>query len=254
MKVVILSGGFGTRLGDITSNIPKPMVEIGHKPILWHLMKYFAYYDLKNFYLALGYKSEVIKDYFTNYNNYNSNLSVNLKNSEIKILGDLDSLDWNINLIETGKDTMTGGRLKRLQNYLDDTFLLTYGDGLADVDLNKLIDFHKSHKKMATVTAVHPSARFGELSLENDAVTTFKEKPNITSGWINGGFFVIEPEFLNLINGDETILEKEPLENLAKKGELMAFRHEGFWQCLDTPRDLESLSYIWSSSKCPWRK
>lgn len=253
MKTIILAGGLGTRLGELTVSIPKPMVKIGDKPILWHLMNYYSSYGHNDFCLALGYKSNIIKNYFLNYKNEVSDLSISLQeNSKIKYHEKILQ-NWNIDLINTGEQTMTGGRLKRLRSNIDSTFFLTYGDGLSNVDLNKLLDFHKSHKKLVTVTAVHPQARFGELNLDKTIVTSFDEKPNVSNGWINGGFFVIEPEFFDYIENDSTILEKEPLEKAAKDGELMAFKHEGFWHCMDTPRDLDSLNNIWISDNCPWK-
>ena len=252
MKIVILAGGFGTRLGEYTELIPKPMVNIGGKPIIWHIMKKFYKHNFNDFYIALGYKAEVIKDYFLNYKKSKSNIYIDLKeeksnfaNSEIE--------DWKINLINTGENTMTGGRLKKLQNYLDEgTFMLTYGDGLSDIDINKLINFHKEHGKMITITAVRPPARFGELSINSkNEVTSFEEKPQLKEGWINGGFFVIEPEFLNFIDGESTLLEKEPLERASELGELMAYKHEGFWQCMDTKRDKDLLEKIYLDRN-PW--
>ena len=218
MKVIILSGGFGTRLGEITESIPKPMVKIGTMPILLHLMKYYSKFNFNEFYLALGYKSEVIKNFFINYNSHTSDLKISLENNNIEFISEAQRLDWKINLIDTGLNTMTGGRLRQLRKHLDETFLLTYGDGLSDVDLNELISFHKKHKKLVTVTAVHPNARFGELSLDGKKVVNFEEKPNISEGWINGGFFVMEPEFIDMIDDDHSILEREPLEMAATRG------------------------------------
>lgn len=253
MKVVILAGGLGTRLSEYTENIPKPMVEIGDKPILWHIMKNYAEFDYKEFYVALGYKGEKIKEYFLNFKTLNSDFYIDLKNNEMKV-HNTDNVDWKINLIQTGQETMTGGRLKRLAQYInDDTFMLTYGDGLANVDLNKLVNFHKKHGKMVTVTAVRPPARFGELTIDNDRVVEFKEKPQINEGWINGGFFIIEPRFLEFIKNDSTILEQEPLFKVAAIGEMMAYKHFGFWQCMDTKRDKEFLNNCWQSGKPLWK-
>lgn len=253
MKVVILAGGLGTRLSEYTENIPKPMVEIGDKPILWHIMKNYAEFDYKEFYVALGYKGEKIKEYFLNFKTLNSDFYIDLKNNEMKV-HNTDNVDWKINLIQTGQETMTGGRLKRLAQYInDDTFMLTYGDGLANVDLNKLVNFHKKHGKMVTVTAVRPPARFGELTIDNDRVVEFKEKPQINEGWINGGFFIIEPRFLEFIKNDSTILEQEPLFKVAAMGEMMAYKHFGFWQCMDTKRDKEFLNNCWQSGKPLWK-
>jgi len=254
MKVLILAGGFGSRLSEYTESIPKPMVTIGDKPILWHIMNSFAKFDHKDFYVALGYKSKVVKQYFLNYRTLNSNFTVNLSNGET-VLHQQDLIDWNVSLIETGSKSMTGGRVKRMQKFIGDkTFLLTYGDAVSDVNIDELISFHKNHGKMVTVTAVRPAARFGELNIDdNNQVTLFKEKPQITKGWINGGFFVIEPEFFDLIDGDQTILEKSPMEKASKMGQLMSYKHEGFWQCMDTKRDKDLLENIWVSNSVPWK-
>ena len=251
MKVVLLAGGFGTRLAEFTDVIPKPMVEIGGKPIIWHIMKRYAHFNHKDFFVALGYKSETIKDYFLNYRNLNSDLSIDLSTGRVESLRE-ESIDWNVTLVDTGRDTMTGGRLKRLQKYLvGERFMLTYGDGLSDIDINSLIDFHESHGKMVTMTAVRPTARFGELELDGDKVESFIEKPQLHGGWINGGFFVIEPEFLDLISDDSIMLERQPLELASTRGELMAYRHEGFWQCMDTKRDHDLLQSLLLNG-APW--
>lgn len=253
MKTIILAGGFGTRLAEYTELIPKPMVPIGNKPILWHIMNTYAHYGFKDFYLALGYKAEYVKEYFLNFHSLNSDFTVDLKDGSITNLTQ-DHIDWRVTLVNTGLNTMTGGRLKRFKDHIgNDTFLLTYGDGVANVNINKLVNFHKSHGKMVTVTAVHPGARFGELDISNDVVKSFREKPQTAQGWINGGYFVFEPSFFDLINGDETILEKEPLEKAAQMGELVAFKHEGFWQCMDTKRDKDFLEELWISGKAPWK-
>jgi glucose-1-phosphate cytidylyltransferase len=241
LKVILLAGGLGTRLSDFTETIPKPMVRIGNKPIVWHIMRTYAKYGHKDFYLALGYKSEVVKEYFLNYKALNSDITVDLASGQI--FSDQDrGVDWRVSLIDTGENTMTGGRMKRMKSFIgDESCMVTYGDGVADIDIDKLLEFHKSHGKMITMTAVRPVARFGELELEGNRVLTFKEKPQLHDGWINGGFFVVEPSFFDLIEGDNTLLEREPLEAAAKMGELMAYRHEGFWQCMDTLRDKEIL-------------
>tara|TARA_B100000886_G_C20383012_1_gene474769 strand:+ start:230 stop:991 length:762 start_codon:yes stop_codon:yes gene_type:complete len=249
MKVFLLAGGFGTRLAEYSNIIPKPMVRIGDKPILWRIMKTFANYGHHEFYVALGYKAEVIKDYFLNYYTLNSDLTIDLSSGEIKTYKE-GRLDWKITLLDTGISTMTGGRLKRMKDYIkDEPFFLTYGDGLCDVNLNDLLSFHKSHGKLVTVTAVHPGARFGELLIENNEVITFQEKPQTQKGWINGGYFIMQPEFINLIDDDSSILEKDPLENASKIGELMAFKHEGFWQCMDTKRDKDNLEDLLRQGK-----
>ena len=254
MKVVILAGGFGTRLAEYTENIPKPMVSIGERPILWHIMKYFSYFEHNDFFIGLGYKAQKVKDFFLNYRELNSDFTINLK-SGIILPHQIEELDWNVTLVDTGLNSMTGGRVKRMKEYIgNETFLLTYGDGLSNVNLNELIEFHRSHGKMVTVTAVHPGARFGELDISNNNnVFSFKEKPQMVKGWINGGFFVIEPSFFNLLKDDTTILEKEPLEIAAERGELMAFKHNGFWQCMDTKRDKELLEDLWNTNNAPWK-
>ena len=250
MKVVILSGGFGTRISEYTTVIPKPMIPINGKPIIEHIMEIYSKYGFKDFYLALGYKANVIKEYFYNYEILNSNFKVDFKNRSVTPYKKQEK-DWTVNLIDTGENTMTGGRLKRLKDYIkDDTFLLTYGDAVTNLDINEVIKFHHSHGKMITVTGVRPPARFGELTInENNEVLEFKEKPNINEGWINGGFFVIEPRFLDYINGDNCILEKEPLERAAKSKELVAYLHDGFWHCIDTKRDKDNLEEIIKNNK-----
>ena len=223
MKVVILAGGYGTRLQELTKTIPKPMVVVGGKPLIVHIMQHYSNYGFKDFYIALGYKGKIIKNYF--------------KNKKFK--------NWNINLIYTGKNTMTGGRLKRLKKFLGkETFLMTYGDGVSNVDIKKLVKFHKKNKKIATLTAVRPPARFGAIKIGNNKVKYFKEKSKLDEGWINGGFFVLEKKFLNYIKGDNTFLEREPLEKVCKKNQLLAFKHDGFWQCMDTLRDKKFLDDI----------
>ena len=254
MKVIILAGGFGTRLSEYTEAIPKPMVKIGGEPILWHIMKNYAYFGHTDFYVALGYKAEVIKEYFLHYRTMNTDFTIDLGTGEVTP-HEQDEIDWKVTLVDTRLHSMTGGRVKRMKPYVGNvTCLLTYGDGVSDVDLDQLIAFHKSHGKMVTVTAVHPGARFGELEIHGEKVTSFQEKPQIGEGWINGGYFVIEPEFFDLIQGDRMILEREPLERVAQMGELMAFQHKGFWQCMDTKRDRDNLEEIWDSGKAPWKR
>jgi glucose-1-phosphate cytidylyltransferase len=254
MKVIILAGGFGTRLSEHTESLPKPMVSVGEKPILWHIMKTYADYGHNEFYVALGYKGEVIKEYFLNYRTLNADFSVDLGTGAVHPY-QLNEVDWKVTLVDTGLHSMTGGRVKRMKSYIGkETCLLSYGDGLSDVDLDQLVAFHNNHGKMVTVTAVHPGARFGELEIKDEQVTTFQEKPQTVQGWINGGYFVIEPEFLDLIQEDQTILEREPLERAARMGELMAFQHKGFWQCMDTKRDRDLLEKYWREGKAPWKR
>lgn len=253
MKVVLLAGGFGTRLSEYTETIPKPMVSIGGKPILWHIMQTYAHFNHKDFYVALGYKAEIIKDFFLNYRALNSDFTIDLGNGDI-LPHQKDNVDWKVTLVNTGPNSMTGGRLKRMKNFIgNETFMLTYGDGLADININELLAFHNKHGKLITMTAVRPVARFGELALKESVVEKFEEKPQLQNGWINGGYFVIEPEFLELIRGDETMLEREPLETAAKLGELMAYQHHGFWQCMDTKRDRDSLEELYAKG-APWVK
>ena len=251
MKVVILAGGKGTRLSEYTETIPKPMVNIGNHPILWHIMQIYAYYGFKDFVIGLGYKSELIKDYFLKFKSLNSDFTVDLSSGDIEIHQN-KSLDWKVTLVDTGLETMTGGRLKRLRNYLNEnTFMLTYGDGLANINIKSLLEYHNKHKKMVTMTAVRPPARFGELELNSDLVKSFKEKPQLNDGWINGGFFIMEKEFIDFIKEDTQMLEREPIEEITKINQLMAYKHEGFWQCMDNKRDLEKLKYLWKTNP-PW--
>jgi glucose-1-phosphate cytidylyltransferase len=253
MKVVILAGGLGTRLSEETVIKPKPMVEIGGKPILWHIMNIYSSHGFNEFVVAIGYKGEVIKEYFLNYYNHNSNLTISLKTGEVKASKNCYR-DWIVHLVDTGLHSMTGGRLYNLRDKLkNETFMLTYGDGVSNVDITKLVSFHGSHGKIATVTAVRPSARFGGMKFNGDRVVEFTEKPQTGEGCINGGFFVFEPAIFDYLKGDETVLEREPLENLAKDGHLMAYKHEGFWQCMDTLRDKKLLEELWEGGNAPWK-
>lgn len=252
MQVVILAGGLGTRLAEVTDTIPKPMVPIGMRPILWHIMKIYDRFGYRDFMLALGYKGEVIKDYFLNYHARQSNLTVELKSGHVRY-NDPTAEDWTVSMIDTGMASMTGGRLLRLKRHLQSrTFMLTYGDGLSNVDISSLLEFHKSHKRLATVTAVRPAARFGGLQLVDQSVAAFREKPQTGEGWINGGFFVFEPEIFDYLADDHTVLEQLPLENLAREGQLMAFEHTGYWQCMDTVRDRDALQAAWATGNAPW--
>jgi len=252
MKVVLLAGGFGTRMSEYTESVPKPMVTIGGRPMLWHIMRTYARFGFKDFHVALGYRAEVVREYFLHYRSLNADFTVDLATGEVTPHS-TDDADWRVTLVHTGLDTMTGGRLKRMQPYVRDaTFMLTYGDGVADIDIDALVDFHRSHGRMVTVTAVRPTARFGELRMDDDRVVDFQEKPHVHEGWINGGYFVMEPAFFDLIEEDATILERDPLERAARMGELMAYRHEAFWQCMDTRRDREYLEELWQSGQAPW--
>ena len=253
MKVAFLAGGLGTRISEETENKPKPMVEIGGQPILWHIMMHYHQYGFKDFAIALGYKGAVIKKYMVDYCALNSNLTVGLRNGEVKTHGGYQ-LDWNVDLIDTGLMTNTGGRIKRLAPYVGrETFMLTWGDGVSNVNLHDLLAFHRSHGKLATLTAVRPPARFGHLDLDGNQISEFSEKPQTKEGWINGAFFVLEPEIFDYIKGDETQWEKEPLERLARDGQLMAYKHDGFWQCMDTLRDKHRLEALWASGNAPWK-
>jgi len=253
MKVVILAGGLGTRLQEETVVKPKPMIEIGGYPVLWHIMNIYAAQGFNEFVVALGYKAELIKDFFVNYRTNRHSITVQLKDGRIEI-HEGQGEDWTIHLIDTGDKTQTGGRIKRLAPWLgNERFMLTYGDGVGNIDLKKLLEFHQKHGKLATVTAVRPPARFGGLKFDGDRVVEFTEKPQAGEGWINGGFFVLEPQVLDMIDGDDTLWEHEPLENLAGEGQLMAYRHGDFWQCMDTLRDVQLLEKLWAGGEAPWK-
>ncbi len=253
MKVVILAGGLGTRLSEETVSKPKPMVEIGEHPIIWHIMKHYSHFGFKEFYVALGYMGDVIKRYFLDYYTTNPDISINLSNGDIQVHNKVLE-DWLVHLIDTGIDTMKGGRIKRLEPWLkNDTFMVTYGDGVCDVNLKDLLRFHKSHGRLATVTAVRPPARFGGLVIDGDLVSDFSEKPQSGEGWINGGFQVFEPGVFDYLDGDDTSLEYHTLERLAADGQLAAYRHDRFWQCMDTLRDKYLLENLWQSGKPPWK-
>ena len=253
MRVVILAGGRGTRLAEETSTRPKPMVEIGDKPILWHLMNIYAHYGHKDFLVACGYKGETIKQYFHNFSDYHSDYFVQLRDGSREVVTACE-LDWRVGLIDTGSDTMSGGRILRLKPWVQqETFMVTYGDALGNIDIPALTSFHRSHGALATVTAVRPPARFGALALEGDIVCEFSEKPQTGEGWINGGFFVFEPGIFAYLKDDQTILERDPLERLAEGKQLRAYRHEGFWQPMDTLRDKQLLESLWAGGRPPWR-
>lgn len=252
-KVAILAGGLGTRLAEETEIKPKPMVEVGGRPILWHIMKHYTHYGFKEFFVALGYKGEIIKRYFLDYYNLNGNMTIELTTGKVeKRVHECE--DWIVHLEDTGQQTNTGGRIKRLEPFLkDQTFMVTYGDGVADVNLKELMEFHHSHGKMATVTAVRPPARFGELLINEDLTTNFSEKPQTHVGWINGGFLVFEPQVLDYLSGDDSIMELDILEHLAREKQLVAYRHYGFWQCMDTLRDKRQLEEAWQQGNAPWK-
>jgi glucose-1-phosphate cytidylyltransferase len=254
MKVVILAGGVGSRISEESVVRPKPMIEIGGMPILWHIMKIYSHFGFNDFVICLGYKGHIISEYFAHYHLHMSDLTVSLENNDIEILRS-SSEPWKVTLIDTGENTMTGGRIKRIQPYVGgETFMLTYGDGLADIDLRMLLEFHRSHGKSVTLTAVRPPGRFGLLNLEGqDRVHTFTEKPAGDGGFMNGGFFVCEPKVFDYLAGDTTIWERDPLERLATEGELMAYKHNSFWAALDTLRDKNQLESLWNSGKAPWR-
>ncbi len=253
MKVAILAGGVGTRLAEETEARPKPMVEVGGKPILWHIMKYYAHFGFNDFTIALGYMGEYIKRYMIDYSPLSSDLTVQMKTGAVTV-HDGEKEDFTVKLVDTGQGTATGGRIKRLASSLgDEPFMLTWGDGVSTVDLHKLLEFHRSHGRLATVTAVRPPARFGKLELDGDKVVEFSEKPQLGEGWINGAFFVLEPGVFDYIDGDDTQWEKEPLEGLARDNQLMAYRHHDFWQCMDTLRDRKLLESLWQKGQAPWK-
>jgi glucose-1-phosphate cytidylyltransferase len=254
MKTAILAGGLGSRLAEETVIRPKPMVEIGGRPILWHIMRHYLAYGHNEFVIAAGYKGEVIKRWMLDYTELAGHLSVRPRHGEVQRHDSGDCEDWTVDVVDTGASTNTGGRIKRLQPWLgQSTFMLTWGDGVSDVDLDRLLTFHRAHGRLATMTAVRPPARYGHLVTEGDQVVTFTEKPQIGEGWINGAFFVLEPEVFDYIEGDDTQWEKEPMERLAKDGQLMAFKHEGFWQCMDTVREKHILEELWQSGHAPWQ-
>lgn len=254
MKAVILAGGLGTRISEETQLRPKPMVEIGGRPVLWHIMKLYSAHGIHEFVICVGYRGYMLKEYFANYFLHNSDVTFDVKANRMEV-HQRHAEPWRVTLIDTGENTMTGGRLKRVREYVGgETFCFTYGDGLSDVDIGALLAFHRRAGKVATVTAVQPPARFGAIDLERDLITGFREKPQGEGGWVNGGFFVLEPRVFDYIAGDATVWEREPLEALAKKGELGAFRHDGFWQPMDTLRDKTLLEGLWASGSAPWKK
>ena len=254
MKVVILAGGYGTRITEESHLKPKPMIGIGDRPILWHIMKHYSHYGFNDFVICLGYKGYVIKEFFSDYFLYTSDVTFDLAKNEMQVHNNY-SEPWKVTLVDTGLDTMTGGRVKRIQKYIgNETFMLTYGDGVSDIDLNELVEFHKQKGKIATITAINPGHRFGAMEIDdNNQVMSFREKDKSDGGLINGGFMVLEPEFFNYLSGDSMILEKEPLENLSKEGQLVAYKHNGFWKCMDTLRDKNQLEEMWNNGQAPWK-
>ena len=256
MKVVILAGGLGTRISEESHLKPKPMIEVGDAPILWHIMKYYSSYGFNEFIICCGYKGYVIKEYFADYYLHRSDVTFDFANNNEMIIHNNVAEPWKVTVVDTGLHTMTGGRLKRIQKYVgDQTFMMTYGDGVSDIDLDALLEFHRVHKKAATLTAIQPGGRFGVLDIDdNETVRQFSEKAKEDGGWINSGFMVLEPEVFDYIEGDDTFFEKEPLENLALDGKLAAYRHEGFWKCMDTMRDKGMLDELWNSGQAPWKR
>ena len=256
MKVVILAGGLGTRISEESHLKPKPMIEVGDAPILWHIMKYYSSYGFNEFIICCGYKGHVIKEYFADYYLHRSDVTFDFANNNEMIIHNNVAEPWKVTVVDTGLHTMTGGRLKRIQKYVgDQTFMMTYGDGVSDIDLDALLEFHRVHKKAATLTAIQPGGRFGVLDIDdNETVRQFSEKAKEDGGWINAGFMVLEPEVFDYIEGDDTFFEKEPLENLALDGKLAAYRHEGFWKCMDTMRDKGMLDELWNSGQAPWKR
>lgn len=253
MKVVILAGGYGTRISEESLLKPKPMIEIGDRPILWHIMKEYSYYGFNEFIICAGYKQHVIKEWFADYYLHNTDVTFELKNNRMTVHNSY-SESWTVTVVDTGLNTMTGGRIKRVKNYIgDQTFLLTYGDGLCDVDMNRVVSFHKEQKKLATITAIQPGGRFGSLTINNNLIEHFAEKKKEDGGWINGGYMVLEPEVMDCIAGDSTIFEAEPLERLSDEGQLAAYKHRGFWQCMDMMKDKLYLEKLWESGKAPWK-
>lgn len=253
---VILAGGFGTRISEESHLKPKPMIEIGGKPILWHIMKHFHHYGVKEFIILAGYKQQVIKEYFSNYFLHTSDITFDFSSrDQLQIVHNRNSEDWKVTIVDTGLNTMTGGRVKRIQQYLnpEEPFFLTYGDGVSDIDIDALLKFHKEHGKLATLTGIQPDGRYGILEFDGDSISSFREKKAADAGWINGGFMVLSPKVIDYIDGDATMFEREPLEALATEGQLMCFRHNGFWKCMDTLRDKEALEAHWQTGKAPWK-
>lgn len=252
MKAIILAGGYGTRLEEETVVKPKPMIEIGGRPILWHIMKTYSHYGVNDFVICLGYKGYVIKEYFTNYFMHSSDLTIDIQNNKVEIHS-VHSEPWKITLVDTGEKSMTGGRIKRIEKYVDDTFLMTYGDGVSNIDITKLIEFHKKSNTIATLTGVQPMGRFGTLEIQSNKITKFVEKPSGDNSWINGGYFVFEKSIFDYLDGDDTVLEKKPLETLAKSNQLSVFKHDGFWHPMDTLRDKNYLNNMWKTNPL-WKK
>lgn len=255
MKVVILAGGFGTRISEESHLRPKPMIEIGGRPILWHIMKYYSHYGYNEFVICLGYKGNIIKEFFMDYYLYASDVTFDFSNNNKMIINNNVSEPWKVTLVDTGLNTATGGRIKRVQQYIgSETFMLTYGDGVSDININNLVKFHKEHGKIVTISAIQPAGRFGVLDIgENNTINKFAEKSKEDVGWINGGFMILEPEIFKYLENDNTVFELEPLSKLAKQGQLVAYKHYGFWQCMDTQRDKQLLEKIWASNKAPWK-
>lgn len=254
MKVVLLAGGFGTRISEESQYKPKPMIEIGDMPILWHIMKTYSHYGFDEFIICAGYKQHVIKQWFADYFLHTSDITFDFSNGNNMIVHDAHSENWKVTIVDTGLHTMTGGRLKRIKKYLDgEPFLMTYGDGVADVDICACLAFHKSHGKLATMTAIRPESRYGMIDMQGSQVLSFREKSQSDVGWINGGFMVLDPKVLDYIDGDATMFERDPMEKLAQDGQLMCFCHEGFWQCMDTLRDKQKLDALWESGNAPWK-
>jgi glucose-1-phosphate cytidylyltransferase len=252
VKAVILAGGQGTRISEETHLKPKPMIEIGGKPILWHILKTYSAYNINEFIICLGYKGYQIKEYFANYYLHESDLTIDIQKNSLEI-HETKSNPWKITLVDTGDNSMTGGRIRRISKYLDDTFCLTYGDGLADVNISQIISSHKKNNTLATLTAVQPQGKFGAVTIQDGKVKTFEEKPKGDSGWVNGGFFVLEPEVVDYIQGDDTMFEREPLQQLTKENQLSAYHHTGFWHPMDTLRDKNELEELWSKGNAPWK-
>lgn len=255
MKVVILAGGFGTRISEESHLRPKPMIEIGDKPILWHIMKIYSHYGFNDFIICAGYKQDYIKDYFYNYFMRCSDVTFDYADGGKIIIHNTEMDPWKVTVVDTGLTTMTGGRIKRIKKYVNnETFMLTYGDGVTDAPIDKILEFHKSHRKAITLTAVHPAGRFGIMDIENDQVKSFREKSASDVGWVNGGFMVLEPSVFDYIEGDETVFEKEPIEKMCRDGQLMAYKYSGYWQCMDTMRDKEELEKLWNTKNAKWKK